>query len=491
MAMSLYQRLAISLVLVFLILLSLMLWGSEYLHRTTRLAAEQRLHLGLAEHLVQDNPLLAEGSYDHDALENLFHTLMLLGPSFEFYYIDPNGNILSYSAKPGEVKRTRIDLTPVKHLLQSDLDLPVVGDDPRNLGLQKIFSVAPVYKEQELQGYLYMIIGSQIYDNILANIQQNQTIKNMALLVTASMLFLMICLLILFRYFTAPLYKLTSGIKSIQQAGYQGSLGVLSTANSDSSNEIEQLSSAFSQMLMRLQQQYEQLQQIDQQRRVLLADLSHDLRTPLASLQGYIETLALNPDSLSEQDRQRFTQISLKNAQNLKHLIDQIFELAYLEGGQVTLNQESFPLGELLHDVLAKFALKADDKSITLSLNPSQFEYLVFADIGKLERVLSNLIDNAIRHTPEGGAIDIRVSETDEQKLRIDLRDTGVGISESELAFIFDARYQASTSKTDKNLHAGLGLAISRKLMLLLDSDLKVQSELGEGTCFSFELKRV
>lgn len=157
----------------------------------------------------------------------------------------------------------------------------------------------------------------------------------------------------------------------------------------------------------------------------------------------------------------------------------------------MTLNQESFPLGDLLHDVVAKFALKADEKRILLDVSPSQFDYQVFADIGKLERVLTNLLDNAIRHTPQGGKIEIIVSAGQQNKLRIDLRDTGLGISESEIAFVFDARYQATNTQTDRTIHAGLGLAISRKLMMLLDSDLKVESELGRGTCFSFELKRV
>ena len=119
----------------------------------------------------------------------------------------------------------------------------------------------------------------------------------------------------------------------------------------ESHNEVQRLGCAFKDMLAHIDHQFDQLQSIDNQRRILLADLSHDLRTPLASLQGYIETLALSGDSLSPADRARFMDISLKNSRNLKRLIDQIFELAYLEGGQVTLNQESFALGELLQDI--------------------------------------------------------------------------------------------------------------------------------------------
>ena len=104
--------------------------------------------------------------------------------------------------------------------------------------------------------------------------------------------------------------------------------------------------------------------------------------------------------------------------------------------------------------------------------------------------MLTNLIANAIRHTPQKGKIDLAVAIHND-KLRVDIRDTGVGISDKEIAFIFDARYQASNTEKDTCSHAGLGLAICQKLMALLNSDLTVESKLGKGTCFSFELTLV
>jgi signal transduction histidine kinase len=283
-------------------------------------------------------------------------------------------------------------------------------------------------------------------------------------------------------------------MQRLRAAGFRSGSGSrnLESWSTESHNEIQQLGSVFSDMLAHIDGQFKQLQQMDDKQRTLLADLSHDLRTPLASLQGYVETLALNTESLSEADRKRFVDISLKNARNLKRLLDQIFELAYIEDGQVSLDQESFPLGELLHDVLEKFSLMLEEKNITVTINPRQFDYRAFADIGKLERVLSNLLENAIRHTPNNGEIEVDVSthnEHEQDRLRVDIRDSGIGISEQEIAFIFDARYQTSNNKADDSLHAGLGLAISRKLMALLDSDLRVESQLGKGSCFSFDLK--
>ncbi len=489
MKFGFYPRLAVCLVGVFMVVMIACFYSTNLLQKRTQQEAEQKLHIGLAEHLVSDNPLLKEGVYDYEALGNLFHTLMILGPSFEFYYLDPEGTILTYSAEPGKVKADAVDIAPIKQLINTDRGFPIEGDDPRNIGLQKIFSAAPVYNNEQLQGYLYVIIGGERYDSIIANLQNSQSMREVALFMFVGLFLLLLALLVLFKYFTTPLRRLSDDMDRVREADFHREKlpPNLAAWNRNSANEIDRLGCAFTDMLTHIDNQFDQLNKIDSQRRVLLADLSHDLRTPLASLQGYIETLALNEDSLSKEDRRHFVDVSLKNAKNLKHLIDQIFELAYLEGGQVTLHQESFPLGELLHDVAAKFELDAKQKNIAIKVIPDHFEYYVFADIGKLERVLTNLIANAIRHTPENGSIDLAVVLHND-KLRVDIRDTGIGISDKEIAYIFDARYQASNTEKDTCSHAGLGLAICKKLMALLNSDLRVESQLGKGTCFSFEL---
>jgi signal transduction histidine kinase len=494
MKLCFYQRLAVSLVVVFMLVMAVFFWATSQLQSQAKQEAQQTLHLHLAEHLVGDNPLLKQGVHDHGALKNLFHTLMIMGPNFEFYYLNTQGNILSYSAEKSKIQRHKINLKPLLQMINGSEALPIFGDDPRHQEKKKIFSVAPVFNHDHLQGYLYVIIGGESYDSILASQQNSKSMRELAIFMGSALLFLLVALLLLFRFFTAPLKRLSKDMQTLRAADFH--LGNrpknLESWNTESHNEVQQLGCVFIDMLAHIDTQFEQLQQTDNKRRMLLTDLSHDLRTPLANLQGYVETLALNTETLSEADRKRFVDISLKNARNLKRLIDQIFELAYIEAGQVSLNQESFPLGELLNDVAAKFALTAEQKDISVTFNPSQFDYQVFADIGKLERVLTNLLENAIRHTPNKGEIEINVSSHNEQgqdKLRVDIRDSGIGISAKEIAFIFDARYQATNSATDNCLHAGLGLAISRKLMALLDSDLSVQSQLGKGSCFSFELK--
>jgi signal transduction histidine kinase len=485
---SLYQRLAITLFILFVAIAGLFFWWSQSLEQLSRNEAEQRLHISLAEHLANDNPLLKEGNYDYEALKNLFHSLMILGPSFEFYFVDPSGKILSYSADPGKVKRKSVNIAPIKDLIGQTKSLPIYGDDPRDLNGKKIFSTTAIYNNEQLKGYLYVIIGGEIYDSIFSGIQSNQHLSQSIALVFGSVIFFFLVLLALLRYLTLPLKDLTNDIRQFRGSNFEmEKISFREWPNADN-NEIHELGKTFNEMAMQINDQLIQLQNIDSHRRELLTHLSHDLRTPLASLQGYLETIELKGNQLTAEQHQQFFSVAVKNANHLKRLVDQIFELAHLEGGQVKLNLETFPLGELLHDIVAKFSLKAEQKQLSLAVDSNDLEFEVISDIEKLERVLSNLIENAIRHSSSGGTIILKTQVKNDNTIKLQVADNGTGIETSDLSQIFEARYRASNAVDDSRQHNGLGLAISQKLMKLLNSKLTVSSELGKGSVFSLEL---
>jgi len=488
MNLSLYQKLAVSLVVIFCFICALVYSWSKQLELTSKHHGEQNLHLALAEHLVQDNPLIKEGVYDYAALENLFHTLMLLGPAFEFYFVDENGKILTYSAEPGKVKRTHINLAPLKKLINNPAAAPIYGDDPRNKAQQKIFSVAPVFNNDKLQGYLYVIIGGEAYDTSLNTIKNNDKLWLAALWLGAALAFLLIAMLILLRFFTNPIQRLARDVSNIEAANYSLTDTKLSNYSTQKSNEVHSLGRNIQAMVTRIDEQFKALEQSDKQRKELLTHLSHDLRTPLASLQGFLEVLNQSGSQLSAKEQQEYLHVSLNNCAQLKQLIEQIFELAHLENGEISIHKETFNLGELIYDCIAKFSLTAEKKGLNLTVEPAICDFPVVADIAKLERVLSNLIDNAIRHTPKGGSIAVNVKRIDEKQLFVQVSDTGVGIKHDELNAIFNPHYQASNSNNEGRQQGGLGLAICKGLLKLMDSEINVQSELGKGTMFSFNL---
>jgi signal transduction histidine kinase len=489
MKLSLYQRLALTTSIVFIAMVSVIFWWMQNLEINSRFKAEQELHRDLATHLVADNPLLQEGALDKVALENLFHSMMILGPSFEFYVLDASGNVKTYSAKPGLVVRNNVDLKSIKKMVNGQKNFPLYGEDPRNLDGQKIFSVAPLIKDNQVRGYLYVIIGGQIYDSVFQRILTNQNLQLSLIVAGATLLFLLVSLLLTFRIFVSPLRRLTNEVNTIRKKGFEKKLVELTSWESYH-GEVQDLGYAFNAMIDQINNQMTQLQAVDAQRRELLSHISHDLRTPLASLQGYIETIDLKSNTLSEEQQDIFLKRALRNAQHLKHLVDQIFELAHLESGQVAIQLEQFSLTEMLYDLRDKFTITANKKNISINIDCPESTLHIKTDIGKLERVLSNLIENSLRHTQIDGVIVLGAKAVDNQHgWVVSVEDNGDGIPEDDIPHIFDARFRAKNATEGKNKNTGLGLAITRKLLQVLGTDIKVKSALGEGTRFSFFLE--
>ncbi|MBT2324667.1 AAA family ATPase [Variovorax paradoxus] len=219
----------------------------------------------------------------------------------------------------------------------------------------------------------------------------------------------------------------------------------------------------------------------------LIANVSHDLRTPLVSLRGYLEILVLKGSELPADTRQSYVEIALRQSEYLATLIDELFELAKLDFKGLQLARETFQLPELAVDVLQKFQLEADRKEVTLRIEASEALPPVDADLGLVERVLDNLIGNALQHTPGGGLVRVSLRAEGERVIAC-VADTGSGIPEAELPFIFDRFYRVDEGRHRASGGAGLGLAIARRIVELHGCQIAVESRAAEGSCFFFGL---
>ncbi len=488
MKISLYQKLSISLLTIFLLVIVTLVIITQSFEAISRDKAEQELHQNLATHLVHDNPLLSEGEHDQQALENLFHSMMILGQNFEFYILDSTGKILFYSAKPGEVVRQSVNLEPIKWLLNKHMSYPIYAEDPRS-DQRKIFSTAPIMKQGKLRGYLFVIIGGQIYDSIFNNIKDNESVQLIGVIAVSSLVFLLLILLISFHFFVRPLKRLSLEVKNLSDSGFDKQLQPIDEVSKGL--EVSELSNAFNHLISQVNLQFKQLESVDSERRELLAHLSHDLRTPLASLQGFLQTIKLKQDSLTQQQINAYISRCLKSSQSINGFVNQIFELAHLESGQVTINLENFPIAELLYDTIEKFSIASERKHISISLEIANEDLMITTDIAKLERIMSNLIENALRHTPKNGKIWIYViSDETENQFQLIVKDNGTGIKQDELPYLFDARYRGKQAVDDGDRHIGLGLTITKKLVTLLGSDIKAGNNPEGGANFQFGLPR-
>lgn len=459
---------------------------------------EQKLHRQLAQHMVKDHQLLKEGELDHTALKSAFHSMMVLGPAFEFYVLDVNGNIQTYSAEPGKVKRDHVNLDSIYDFLADDAVLPILGEDPRSYSRHKIFSVSEIRDGTTLIGYLYIIIGGEKYDDVVDVLKDSHIVKLGLWGVIASLCFILLTLMVVFGLLTKPLRKLSEDMQLFRQSGFKLSGANLQKGMNDwneRGDEIHRLGATFREMTCEMQSQYEKVKTTDELRKELISYVSHDLRTPLSALLGYLETWQLSKDKLSDTERDELVRIALENGQHISNLVEQLFELARLDSEHVSLDLEQVSLADISYDVVQSLSFLAKTKGVTIAVeHPENDALLVNADLPKLERVLINLIDNAIRHCGEGDQIKVCLQRedaglgTNKSAVSIQIKDTGCGIPQEDLLHIFDAYYRARNSAKSKKGNSGLGLAISKKIIELHGAEILVESEEGKGTCFSFML---
>ncbi|TGN39560.1 HAMP domain-containing histidine kinase [Marinobacter confluentis] len=449
-------------------------------------SVNQEIHRNLASNLVADRNLVSEGALDQAALRDLFALYMAINPSIEIYLLDLDGTILSYSADPAKIKRNNVSLEPIRTLLANPEQYPVLGDDPRSHERQKVFSVTPVPSADQPEGYLYVVLRGEEYDTAETMARGGQLVALSAWALLVALVVVMIAGLLVFRLLTARLTRLTRLVEAFEAGDMsQHPERTWRSQRPVIKDEIDYLGATFDDMAQRIASQIDLLREKDAQRRQLVAQVSHDLRTPLASMQGYIETLKLRRDRLSAEEQASFLQIALQEGQRLSRLVDELFELAALEAREKQPVLEPFPLAELVHDVAHKHIPEAERRSVTLTVSGSRQLPLAFADLSMTERVLDNLIGNAITYTPEGGQITLELGESDGQP-EVSVRDSGPGIPAKDLPHIFEPFYQGDGEGNGG--HAGLGLAIARRIMSLQGGDIRAENVQEGGACFSIRL---
>jgi signal transduction histidine kinase len=290
--------------------------------------------------------------------------------------------------------------------------------------------------------------------------------------------------LVAFGLITRPLRRLTDAMRRFDANGApddQPSVPRSPYASKD--DEIVVLETAFEQMARRIGEQWRALTRQDRERRELVANISHDLRTPLSSLHGYLETLSLKADALGDTDRRRYLAIALAQSAKVGRLAQALFELARLEHGMVAPEREAFSLADLLQDVFEKFELAAESRGVELRASIPPRLASVVADVAMIERVLTNLLDNAIRHTPPGGEIEVALANVD-GKVSVTVSDTGPGIPGA----LREALFQRPFSSGGAQRGGGLGLLIVQRMLQLHESQIRLVDRDGRGTTFQFEL---
>jgi signal transduction histidine kinase len=481
MIRSLYGRLALVFALLTLACGGFTAWLYQDMAARHQQEVLQRLSRDLAGHIASHSDLVKELKWNRPAVEQLFHMLMVVNPGIEVYLIKANGHVDAHVAPPGAVKRQWVDLAPIRAYLAGGR-FPLLGDDPRSTTARKIFSVAPCIQDGHTVGYLYVVLAGEAYDRLAADVWASRAVSGGAALLSAMLALSLVAGLVAFALITKPLRRLTGEVAGLDA-------GELRPPQADQAreggDEIGQLRRTFRRMAERIAAQMGELKRQDEMRREMVANISHDLRTPLTSLQGYLETLTLKAGQLSEEDRNRYLDVAVRQSRKVSHLAQELFELARLECDVVKPQKERFALAELVQDVLQKFELAAREKGVALRASVAPELPAVMADLGMIERVLTNLLDNALRHTPAGGWVAVELTRVREG-VGVRVSDNGGGIPAEIRADLFER--PSPLRGGDGRASGGLGLLIVKRILKLHDCVIRLDEKVEAGAAFSFAL---
>ncbi|MDL1910052.1 HAMP domain-containing histidine kinase [Chloroflexi bacterium CFX6] len=284
---------------------------------------------------------------------------------------------------------------------------------------------------------------------------------------------LFIIIINLYMRFGKPLQSMFNAIDSVAE----GNL---------SARVPENKSDMFSELFKRFNKMVVELERAEKQRRNLTADIAHELRTPLHIIQGNLEGVL---DGVYQPTPEHINN-TLDETRLLTRLVNDLQTLSLAETGQLPLHPTRFLLADLINDLTSSFSAQAASLGIDLKTSLADPNQQLTADYDRLNQVLSNLISNALRHTPSGGVVSIQtepIHNSANHQLRITITDTGSGIPAEDLPFIFDRFWRGDRSRSERT-HSGLGLAIAKQLIHAHGGTIDVKSETGKGTTFIIEL---
>lgn len=484
---SLYFRFFTTLLAIILVVSTAQLFLVAALFRPLIAHVDQQVQWNLAADLAERLQPMVANKLEPAEVQRALFSYAFMNPKVDFYLLDDQGKILAELAMIGGPQRiASVAVGPIqKFLTQQPSLLPLFGDDPRSDGAgtsagERAFSAAPMTIAGK-PGYLYLILENQPYRLFIRATGMfyvlGSTIVVVLMIAAAGALLEYFALSHLLKNFRV----LGAAVRKFQDGEFA------TRVPAPGADELGILGKVFNDMASTIQDQTERLKESDSLRRQLVANISHDLRSPLTSIQGLLETIQRKRASLPIEEQERYIGIALDSVQVQKRLVDDLFELSKLQANDRTPQFELVSLTELAHDITVKHHAAAADKHIDLRFAGEEDGLYVQADPLMLERIITNLLTNAVRYTPLDGSVTVAARRTP-GGCELAVADTGIGIAPNEIKRIFDPFYQVAQERSPDRKGTGLGLAIVKHLVELHGAEISVESNPGSGSRFSFVL---
>lgn len=464
--------------------------------------ASQRAHQFLDRVMALHDNLFELYERHPDQLATLFSSLVSFEPNSQLYLLAEDGTVLAGSGSPDWPAGARVRLALVRAAIGQQWSAGyVMGDDPRHPDTGAIVAARPLERavirpSASAQAYLY--VACQMPTLTLGRWGVfRSSVAWPALVMVVMVVGLGTCLAgWMTTAVTRPLRQLSDSVAQVTQEGLQVHEAPLALMpDTPSHDEWDQLRAGFDLMLRTLRTQWQELRRLDHFRREGVSNLSHDLRSPLTATVACLEMLGQRWSAQADTaEDQRLLEVALRNTHNAARLVRSLGELAQLDEPSFELRTEVFDLNDLVCDVAMRFADRARQQGVALRCEPPETEWLMArVDIELFERAMANLLDNALKFTPQGGHIVLSVALQKEEWVRVSVQDDGAGIADGDQARLFDRFYQSRQSAAPATGEGGkgLGLAIVQRIAELHGGRVLVSSQLGQGACVSLILPLV
>ena len=480
---SLFVRISLNLLLILLALGGAQLaffsvsWG-KFMEES-----EQIINASLAEELsVKLRPALT-GTIDYAALTSQLSDFQSLNSHFDVFILDASGTIMSFVGERSQMQATTIDLSPIRQYLEPTTErrFPLYGENPRNLKRPTVFSVAEIPLGAG-SGYLYVTLFGNSQSFIFKAIQERALPFFIGSTLAVTLALAAIVGVLSFFVLTRRFKNMAVVVQRFERGDYSVRV------RDPKGDEVAALSATFDTMADTIVANMDALREKDELRRELVQNISHDLRTPLTAVLGYLETIEVKSAQLSETERNELLHVVVENVEHLKEMIDELFELSKLDAKERIPEFRSFELDAMLQAIALKFQPLAESRSLSLSADPSEHPLTCWGDVSMLSRAISNLVENALRYCKPGGSVHISAVRGGSHTT-IHIRDTGIGIPQEDLQKIFDRFFRSDEGKMVHRKGSGLGLAIVQKIVELHDATVTVESIVNQGSTFSFAIR--
>ena len=455
-------------IVVFLLiaLLGLLFTGVTYLATTAFYAAStQLLNKDVATHIAKFTSPYGREGFDRQKADSVFYQAMVISPSAEVYFLDTTGRVIYFHGAPAEIRRWQVSTDALQRYIQSGGVRYIIGPDPRDPDHPKIFSAAAVEGENGKLGYIYVILGNEQYRSVTQMLMNSRVTP----MVLGAVIFILAFSLLVTVWYIHRFRRRFDDMLVVLNKFREGDFTARFALREN--DELELVTGSFNKMADLLLDNIDRVTASEKERRDFMVNISHDLRTPLAIVRGYTETLALKKGQLRPEEEAAYIELVVSKLRQVEKMVGQLFELSKMESANFETRREPFVFSEVLQEVVRAVG-------VTLECRNCTDGSYVDADISMMERVIQNLVVNAVAYTPPGGRIRVGLDrEGGELVFRIE--NDGVPLDEEFLIWI--------NGGGEKPTRSAIGLAIVRKVLGLHGWRLRAEVR-GGMNVFSFKM---